>query len=104
MSAAPIASGARAELVMTAHPTVKTSPKAPMNSVTYLRTRDPPYRGRAACLLKSGLRVPNWPQARAGNQHLRSASTECPEATVGRRLGRPCRRGCLKGRPAQEAG
>src|SRR5215470_10446448 len=41
MSAAPIASGARAEPLMTAQPTVKTSPKVPMNSVTYLRIVTP---------------------------------------------------------------
>src|SRR5262244_3966495 len=41
MSAAPIASGARAALPRTAQPTVKTSPNVPMNSVTYLRMCDP---------------------------------------------------------------
>src|SRR5215469_4541470 len=41
MSAAPIASGARTALPMTAQPTVKTSPNVPMNSVTYLRMCDP---------------------------------------------------------------
>src|SRR5215471_4694965 len=41
MSTAPIASGARAEPLMTAQPTVKTSPKVPMNSVTYLRIVTP---------------------------------------------------------------
>jgi hypothetical protein len=44
MSDAPIASGARPDPVMTAHPTVKTSPNVPMNSVTYLRIRDSPAR------------------------------------------------------------
>src|SRR5258708_2067217 len=41
MSAAPIASGARGALPRTAHPTVKTSPRVPMNSVTYLRIVSP---------------------------------------------------------------
>src|SRR6516165_4128135 len=47
MSAAPIASGARAALPMTAQPTVKTRPNVPMNSVTYLRICHPLLQGAA---------------------------------------------------------
>src|SRR5579859_5430473 len=41
ISAAPIASGAIGTRPMTTQPTVKTSPKVPMNSVTYLRIVTP---------------------------------------------------------------
>src|SRR5215472_7231471 len=54
MSAAPIASGARAALPRTAQPTVKTSPNVPMNSVTYLRMCDPLLEG--AAMADSGAR------------------------------------------------
>src|SRR5215470_16978250 len=81
MSAAPIASGAKAEWLRTAVPTVKTSPKVPMNSVTYFCIRNH-LTWRAARLL-SRLRVPNRRPAELANGRTPDRHAGRPMTTPG---------------------
>src|SRR6516165_9088726 len=101
MSAAPIASGARAALLMTAAPTVKTSPKVPMNSVTYLRICDPAVA--SGLLAQVGLKYRPGHKARATTStcvglHRMLQSYHWPR----RCLGRPCQ--SYGGAPERPAG